>query len=108
MRHAGPYRIVVLPNARKDARSAVLYFRGQNPKLALDFADILERALRTIEDAPLRWGEIETGVRRHLLPRFPFVLTIESSVQTCRSSACSTSVGTLAPGASRRDTLAGA
>ncbi len=74
MRHAGPYRIVVLPLARKDARAAVLYFHWRNPKLALDFADVLEQAQRTIEDAPLRWAEIEPEVRRYLLPRFPFVL----------------------------------
>lgn len=70
----GPSRIKIQASARKDARSIYLYYRRENLRLAQDFDTILDRAILTIEEAPLRWAEAPPGVRRYLLPRFPVTI----------------------------------
>jgi len=45
---------------------------SQSPGLGEDFLVATELQLKRLEQAPLLYGEVIAGVRRALLPRFPY------------------------------------
>lgn len=67
-------RVVLGEVARAELREAVAHYRNISNSLARRFGDEIKRAKELIADAPHRWAEIEPGVRRVLLRRFPYAL----------------------------------
>jgi plasmid stabilization system protein ParE len=67
-------RIVVLPQARREFREALRWYLRQNPQAAAGFDAIFAEALTILAEAPRRWAEVTPGVRRYLLPRYPYKL----------------------------------
>ncbi|HET8542088.1 MAG TPA: type II toxin-antitoxin system RelE/ParE family toxin [Anaeromyxobacter sp.] len=72
-------RVVLHPDAVAEATAAGDWYDAQRPGLGADLADELERALDLILENPQTWpmwpgAPAALGVRRFLLPHFPFGL----------------------------------
>jgi len=71
--------LVLHPDAVAEATAAGEWYDAQRPGLAADLAGELERAFEVILENPRTWPAwpgmpTGAGVRRFLLPRFPFAL----------------------------------
>jgi hypothetical protein len=67
------------PGAAADLGSAGDWYEQQLPGLASDLTDEMDRALEAIAERPSTWPlwpgvDPALGVRRFLLPRFPFAI----------------------------------
>src|SRR5512146_3113116 len=62
------------PEARIDLLAAADFYESQRAGLGTEFAVDVGLALAHVLDAPQRWPEIEPGVRRFRLNRFPYGL----------------------------------
>jgi hypothetical protein len=60
------------PEARVELDNAALYYEGIREGLGDEFIDDFLIAISAIEEAPMRWPEIEPGVRRFRLARFRY------------------------------------
>jgi plasmid stabilization system protein ParE len=58
--------------ARDDLRNAAAFYDLQRLGLGDEFAVEVGIAIARIVDAPRRWPEVEPGVRRYRLDRFPY------------------------------------
>ncbi len=72
-------RLVLHPDAVAEATAAGDWYESQRPGLGADLAGEIERALEMISENPQTWAvwpgiPAGVGVRRFLLPRFPFAL----------------------------------
>ena len=67
-------KVRFLPLARQDLDNAVTWYTAQSDGLGQEFLDELDRAIRRSVSFPLSSTEIEPGLRRCLLARFPFGL----------------------------------
>jgi len=65
-------RVSFHESAIEDARTARLWYSGNNPRLADEFMEEMERALAFIAKTPESWPSFEAGTRRFLLCRFPY------------------------------------
>jgi len=62
------------PEARVDLLAAADFYEMQRPRLGIEFAEEFARALGYVVEAPGRWPEMEAGIRRFRLNRFPYAL----------------------------------
>lgn len=60
--------------AQQEVDDAVAWYDGQAARLEQEFLDELDRAVRRALAFPMSCPEIEPGVRRCLLARFPYGL----------------------------------
>lgn len=60
--------------AAQELDDAVTWYDQQGDGLGRDFLDELDRAIRRLAAFPLSCPEIESGLRRCLVPRFPYGL----------------------------------
>ena len=67
-------RLIYHPDAELELIEAARFYEQQFPSLGAQFLDAAELAAGTILEAPHRWKIIEAGVRRYLMPRFPFAV----------------------------------
>lgn len=67
------------PEAKDDLYAAGAFYESQRAGLGYEFAVEVGRALSTIAEAPHRWPEIEPGVRKFRLARFPYAILYEAS-----------------------------
>ncbi|MEW6448796.1 MAG: type II toxin-antitoxin system RelE/ParE family toxin [Bacillota bacterium] len=58
--------------ARTDVAQAAHWYEAQRSGLGIEFLNELDRLLARVAENPLQFPEIEVGVRRGLLRRFPF------------------------------------
>lgn len=58
--------------AQTEVDDAVAWYDGQAPRLGQEFLDELDRAVRRAVAFPMSCPEIEHGIRRCLLARFPY------------------------------------
>ncbi len=67
------------PEAFQEYSESTQYYFRISPSLAKAFVAEIEDGINQIIQSPQTWQEIETGVRRYLIKRFPFGLyyTIE-------------------------------
>lgn len=65
---------IILLEAETELREAIAYYEGQCPGLGLDFEEVAQAAVETIEAHPLRCRQRNDGTRRLLLSRFPFLV----------------------------------
>ena len=62
------------PRALREIGEAREWYELQNPGLGEEFLAAMELQLKRLEQAPLLYAEAIPGVRRALLPRFPYGL----------------------------------
>lgn len=67
-------RVVLGDEARIELREATARYRRISKRLARRFADEIKRAQVLIAVDPSRWIEVEPGIRRVLLHKFPYAL----------------------------------
>jgi len=67
-------KVRFLALAQKELDDAVDWYNGQATELGLEFLDEVDRAVRRTVSFPMSCPEIESGVRRCLLARFPYGL----------------------------------
>ena len=67
-------KIRFLTPAQWEVNDAVHWYNDQKIGLGIEFLDELDMAIRRIAAFPESYQEIEQGLRRCLLPRFPYGL----------------------------------
>lgn len=68
------FRLKFSTRALREIGEAREWYELQSPGLGEEFIAAMELQLKRLEQAPLLYAEIIPGVRRALLPRFPFGL----------------------------------
>ncbi|ATG91274.1 hypothetical protein MKLM6_3075 [Methylomonas koyamae] len=68
------YRLKFSARALRETGEAQEWYESQSPGLGEEFIAAMELQLKRLEQAPLLFAEVIPGVRRALLPRFPFGL----------------------------------
>ena len=66
------YRLKFSGRAVREVGEAYEWYEAQSEGLGVEFETALELQLRRLEQAPLLYAEILPGIRRTLLPRFPY------------------------------------
>ena len=59
-------------DARREYLDAIVFYSGSSEKIGEKFADAVEFAIAKIGSEPRRFREIEPGVRRCRVTRFPY------------------------------------
>lgn len=67
-------RVVVTREARHELREATRWYSARSPATGRQFIEAYRRARDLAAQAPTQWLEVEPGVRRVLLERFPYTL----------------------------------
>jgi len=67
-------RLIYHPEAEAELISAAEFYEGRLPGLGTQFLDAADRAIQSIHMAPERSAVVAAGVRRYLMPRFPFAI----------------------------------
>ena len=67
-------RLIYHPDAEAELIAAARFYEQRVPTLGTQFLEAVDRAILVIRDTPERWGIVEAGVRRYLLPRFPYAV----------------------------------
>ena len=62
------------PKARIDLLDAADFYEAQRLGLGIEFGVSVGLAVAHVLEAPRRWPEIEPGIRRFRLDRFPYAL----------------------------------
>jgi plasmid stabilization system protein ParE len=62
------------PEARVDLLAAADFYDMQRPGLGAEFAVDVGLGLARVLETPQRWPEMEPGIRRYRLDRFPYAL----------------------------------
>jgi plasmid stabilization system protein ParE len=60
------------PEAKKEFREAILWYRDRNPNAATEFRVAVSGAVKEVAKTPHRWPKHLHGTRRFVLGRFPF------------------------------------
>lgn len=68
------YQLKFSARALRETGQAQEWYESQSPGLGEEFVVAMELQLKRLEQAPLLFAEVIPGVRRALLPRFPFGL----------------------------------
>jgi plasmid stabilization system protein ParE len=66
------YRLKFSSRAAREVGAAYEWYEAQSPGLGLEFELAFELQLKRLEQVPLLYPEVVSGVRRTLLPRFPY------------------------------------
>jgi plasmid stabilization system protein ParE len=76
------YRLVAEPRADLDVAAAYQWYESERPGLGRQFLDQLEAAYDRIAQDPVGYQDLESGIRRVLLRRFPYAVyfAVESDV----------------------------
>ena len=75
-------KVSFLALAQQELDDAVAWYNKQAPGLGQDFLDELDRAVRRAVAFPFSCPEIDPGVRRCLLARFPYGLIYSIDQET--------------------------
>ena len=65
-------KVRFLTPAEIEMLEASIYYESQAAYLGDDFLDIVEAAVTEIAETPEIWPEIDPGIRRRVLRRFPY------------------------------------
>ena len=68
------FRLKFSSRALRETDEAQEWYELQNPGLGEEFIAAMDLQLKRLEQAPLLYAEVIPGVRRALLPRFPYGL----------------------------------
>ena len=69
-----PYRVVLRPDARTEAREAYLYLRAENPQAAEEFQRRLDEAIAELTDSAHTWPVVRGESRQYRMKQFPYVI----------------------------------
>jgi plasmid stabilization system protein ParE len=62
------------PEARGELNDAAVYYERLREDLGDEFIEDFLLAITEIEEAPIRWPEIQPGYRRFRMSRFPYAI----------------------------------
>ena len=65
-------KIRLLSPAEIEMFDAAAYYEARVPKLGADFISTMEIAVSDLSEDPDKWPVIGKGIRRRILPRFPY------------------------------------
>jgi plasmid stabilization system protein ParE len=65
-------RLALRPQAERDVEQAVRWYEGERSGLGVRFLHQLDGLFKRIQLHPFQFPEIQDGVRRGLLSRFPY------------------------------------
>ena len=68
--------LILRPRAELDVADASLWYEAQREGLGIQFLEELDYVMNRIESNPHQFPEIQSGVRRGLLHRFPYSVYI--------------------------------
>lgn len=68
------YRLVAEPRADLDVAAAYQWYESERAGLGLEFLHRLRTAYDRIGDDPFKYRELESGIRRALIRRFPYAV----------------------------------
>lgn len=68
------YRVKFSGRAAREVGEAYDWYEAQSQGLGSEFEVALELQLKRLEQVPLLYAEVFPGVRRTLLPRFPYAV----------------------------------
>jgi plasmid stabilization system protein ParE len=71
-RRARLRRLSLREEAEREVLAAALHYESERPGLGFRFEAELNRTITRVVESPLQFREIEPGVRRALLPIFPY------------------------------------
>ena len=76
------YRLVAEPRADLDIAAAYQWYEAEGSGLGLEFLQQLSSAYDRIVQDPFKYRDLESGIRRALLRRFPYAVyfDVESDV----------------------------
>jgi toxin ParE1/3/4 len=63
---------IFLPEADEEFREAALYYEDKSQGLGLAFLSQIKKTITRIRDNPQAASSVGSGVRRKLVPRFPY------------------------------------
>jgi len=66
--------VEIHPEAVLEAQAAREWYSGHSALLGRAFLAELDRAIDSITEHPHRWPKFESGTRRYLMRRFPFMV----------------------------------
>lgn len=66
------FQLISEPAADLDVIAAFEWYEGERPGLGSEFLDELGATYARIQDGPLRYQDLQAGIRRALLRRFPY------------------------------------
>ena len=75
-------KVSFLSLAQKELDDAVAWYNEQVSGLGIEFLDELDRAVRRAATFPLSCPEIEPGIHRCLVTRFPYGVVYGGMVKT--------------------------
>lgn len=58
--------------AKNEMAETAIYYETQAESLGVNFLDLIEAAVANISRQPKAWPEIDNGIRKHVLRRYPF------------------------------------
>ncbi len=67
-------KIIIHEKAEKELWHAVEYYEKKVSGLGLDFENEIKYGLFSIQENPTKFTETQSGVRRCLLQRFPYII----------------------------------
>ena len=67
-----PTKVSFHPEAAEEVETARQWYAERSPPAAKAFLVELDLAVERVREAPHRWPWYDKGVRRYILPRFPF------------------------------------
>ena len=68
-------RVKLHPEAKVDLKEGKAFYRHRSPLAALTFASEVDKAVKQIAEAPMRYQQGEHGTREFVLPwRFPYTI----------------------------------
>lgn len=70
------------PEAEHEAREAFRWYLERDPSAGDRFEQLFIQAIVRIAEAPDQGAEIEPGIRRWLLPPFPYAILYEASPES--------------------------
>lgn len=66
--------LVVEPEAAAEIEEAVQWYEGRSVGLGLELARLVRATFSVIERTPLQFPEVERGIRRAVMRRFPYAV----------------------------------
>lgn len=77
-----PYRLKNKPVVDADIEAAFQWYEGEEAELGYEFLEELRAAYQRIQNGPLKYQVLRSGIRRAITKRFPYAIyfSIEGDV----------------------------
>ena len=72
---------IVRPLAQADLDDAATWYEGQQSGLGSRFLDAVDHVFNRVRETPLQFPSVSIGVRRALLPTFPYAVYFRETEQ---------------------------